>query len=228
VISEERLREAAHQAGRALADSVPDPETCSHVYSPSFQKKMDRLIRRRKQRKLSRPRKAVAALLVVFLLAGSVFLGGNAQAREFVFGWLSERVDSAQHYFFEGPALGNQDTPRYALAEIPQGYTEWDTLEDETGCSTIYVNEAGQFLRFEYQTETAAGSTDIFFDTDGMEKASVQVNGVPADFYCDDTGTSGNLIVWQDEETDTLLFLSGYFTQEELIDLAENVITTNP
>lgn len=42
MISEERLRLAAQEAGRAIAASLPEPEDCQAEFSPSFERKIGR------------------------------------------------------------------------------------------------------------------------------------------------------------------------------------------
>ena len=39
---------------RALADSLPDPADCAHTFSPKFQRRMARLIRRHRHKSLYR------------------------------------------------------------------------------------------------------------------------------------------------------------------------------
>ena len=46
MISEERLRQAAGAAVLALADSLPEPEECQHEFSPGFEQKMRKVLRR--------------------------------------------------------------------------------------------------------------------------------------------------------------------------------------
>ena len=63
----------------------------------------------------------------------------------------------------------------------------------------------------------------MIFLTGDMERELVQVKGRTAEFYRDDTGNMANVIVWRDEKNDTLLYISGYFDKESLIDMAESV-----
>ena len=46
MISEERLRTAARAVSQAMIDSLPEPEDCHHDFSPEFERKMKKLLRR--------------------------------------------------------------------------------------------------------------------------------------------------------------------------------------
>ena len=45
MISEERLKQAVHEAAEALDRSLPDPEACTYEPSPEFEARMQTLIR---------------------------------------------------------------------------------------------------------------------------------------------------------------------------------------
>ena len=102
MISEERLRLAAQEAGRAIAASLPEPEDCQAEFSPSFERKMKKLIWRADHRGLCLGLKRAACFFLALLLSGGVFLTVNAEARELVFGWISQRAEDAQRYFHQG------------------------------------------------------------------------------------------------------------------------------
>ena len=225
MISEERLRQAAGAAVLALADSLPAPEECQHEFSPGFEQRMRRVLRRGNHPTVYRGLRRAACFLLALLLSGSVWLTVDTEAREAVFGWISERVEGAYHYFFHGDGTSQKQVVRYALSEIPEGYREEDVYETDAYMEITYVETAtGRYLSLGWfhpsiETETP----ELFFLTGDMEREPAQVNGRAAEFYRDDTGNMANVIVWRDEENDTLLYLSGYFDKGNLIGLAENV-----
>ncbi len=225
MISEERLRQAAGAAVLALADSLPAPEECQHEFSPGFEQRMRRVLRRGNHPTVYRGLRRAACFLLALLLSGSVWLTVDTEAREAVFGWISERVEGAYHYFFHGDGTSQKQVVRYALSEIPEGYREEDVYETDAYTEITYVETAtGRYLSLGWlhpsiETETP----ELFFLTGDMEREPAQVNGRAAEFYRDDTGNMANVIVWRDEENDTLLYLSGYFDKGNLIGLAENI-----
>ena len=45
MLSEERLRQAAHHAAQALENSLPPPSQCQYEVSPEFRRNMEKLCR---------------------------------------------------------------------------------------------------------------------------------------------------------------------------------------
>ena len=60
MLSEERLRQAAHHAAQALEDSLPPPSQCHYDVSPEFRRNMKKLCRQAKRRPYRKVWKAVA------------------------------------------------------------------------------------------------------------------------------------------------------------------------
>lgn len=225
MISDERLRLAAQKADKALADSLPSPEDCPHTFSPEFERKIQRLIRKSKHFGFYKSLKQAACFFLALLLSGTVFLTVNAEAREVIFGWVSQRFEDSQHYFFSGHSEETSFNIQYSLPNVPEGYEIWESYEENNGWTTLYINENDDFLDFGYRREPTDGLTaDLFFTVDGMSKNILCVNDMPAEYYQDDTGKSSNLIVWFDSETNTLFYISGYLDKEQMIRLAESVI----
>ena len=72
MISEERLKQAVHEAAEALDRSLPDPEACTYEPSPEFKARMQTLIRemgekreRKERRRKLAHRAACLAIAVV-------------------------------------------------------------------------------------------------------------------------------------------------------------------
>lgn len=224
MISEEQLRLAAQRAGKALAESLPEPEDCHHEFSPEFERKMRKLIRKSRHPGFYKGLKRAACFLLVLLLSGGAFLTVNAEAREIVFGWVSERVEDAQRYFFAGHSAEGAVNIRYTLPAVPEGYEEWESYEEDNGWITMYIKE-NKFLDFGYYTEPPEEmAMSLYFTTDGMRKTALSVHDMPAEYYQDDTGEISNLIVWVDSETNTLFYISGYLDKDQLLELAESVV----
>ena len=110
-------------------------------------------------------------------------------------------------------------------ADVIAGYSRYTALLKELYPEKTYVETGtGRYLSLGWlspSTETA--TPEMFFLTGDMEREQTQVKGRTAEFYRDDTGNMANVIVWRDEKNDTLLYISGYFDKESLIDMAESV-----
>lgn len=223
-MNEERLKQAARQAGQAITESLPAPEDCTHTFSQNFQQKMKRLLRRANHPR-SRPALRVACMLLVCLLGCGTFFQVNAEAREIFLGWVSRLEEGAQHYFFSGDSAANDEFIHYSLNGLPDGYQLYDIDDsNENERVTVYVNEEGQFLRFGYlRKKEEVTSPDLFFITGEAKKQTVLVHGKTADFYMDETRNASSLIVWTDDDTGFLLYISAYLNEPDLIRLAEEV-----
>ena len=159
--TDDRLRQAAKEAGAILDGSLPAPEDCPHTFSLPFQAKMAKLLRRHKRAPARRAMRRVACLVLVCLLGSGVFLTTNAQAREAFFGWVSEQVESARRYFHVGDPLFSEKVVRYEI-DVP---AEYSLLEEESNADMFhqfYVNDSGEYIDFTYQYETENTGNEAF------------------------------------------------------------------
>ena len=225
MISENRLRQAAELSVQALADSIPDPAEFHHEFSPRFERNMRQVIRRANHPRAYRSLYRVAGFLLAIIVSSSVWLAVDAEAREAFFGWIGERVDGAYHYLFRGDGTTQKQVAQYSLSQIPNGYGEGRAIEMEEFTEKIYVEAAtGNYFSLGWlRPSESVEEPEIFFLTGDAEPEMVQVNGQPAEFYRDESGKTGNLIVWRDTDVGTLLYISGFFDEATLIRMAESV-----
>lgn len=224
MLSEERLRQAAHHAAQALEDSLPPPSQCHYDVSPEFRRNMKKLCRQAKRRPYRKVWKAVACAALVLILGSTFYLGLNAQAREAFFGWVTQITQNVSHYFFSGSSDKHPENYRYVLPEIPEGYTQ-DAVDEDGGLRMeLYTNEKGETLAFETQYTTESSDYELFLDVDKLEIKKVTVQGVSGDLYIDPTGEQSSTLIWKDPETDVLLSLTAYLPEDQLISLADSVV----
>lgn len=222
MITEDALRRAAREADRALADSLPDPADCAHTFSPKFQRRMARLIRRHRHKGLYRGLRRAACVLLAVLLGGTVFLSTNAQAREAFFGWVREQVEGAQRYFYQGNVTEEGEIVHYQL-DVPEGYWLVDSLEGDGLFYYLYVNEEGTYLNFIYQYEIEDSLSETFIDDTNAEKKQVIVQGNPADLYLSGVENGNNTLIWTDRDTGALIDVTAFLDEDALLGLAETV-----
>ncbi len=216
MISEERLRAAAREAGAAL-DHAPLPEE-AHEFSQKYRHTMRQLERHTQRPSWGAGLRRVAVVLLVLLGLGGGWLTVDAQAREVVFGWVSETIQGAQIYWFHGQKT-SEESHSFTLSEIPDGYVLYDAYDDEDAGARLYINSESELFRLEYTTSVTSITSLV---TDGTAQEEAQVNGRSAAYYPGPDGNS-NTLVWQDAETQTLLMLSGFFEKTDLIHYAESV-----
>ncbi|MBR5792201.1 MAG: DUF4367 domain-containing protein [Ruminiclostridium sp.] len=227
-IPEADLRTAARAAGQVLTDALPQPEDCAYRFSQEFQRKMDRLVRKVDRSGWVTGLQRAACFFLALLLGGTAWLTVDAQARETFFGWVSQKLDNTQHYYFveqEEKLPEKMSEVRYVLPSVPEEYRLEDTDKNGTHTDWLYVNDKGQYLSFGYLTqETKYATSHIVFSTGGSEKKIVLVHGAPAEYYHDPRGVESDLIVWKDEEQEVLLYIVAYLSESELIQMAESVV----
>ena len=223
MISEEQLRLAAQRAGKALAESLPEPEDCHHEFSPELERKMRKLIRKSRHPGFYKGLKRAACFLLVLLLSGGAFLTVNAEARELVFGWISDKFEDSQRYFHQGDPTPAEDIVYYQI-DVPDEYWLESRYEGEGYINEYYVNEDGKYVNFVYQYITEISGGEMYIIDTESKKKNVFVHDMPADLYIADLPENSNTVVWTDTETGALLDVTAYMDEDELIALAESVV----
>ena len=236
MITEEMLKAAAVEADQVILDSLPAPEECEREFSNSFRKKIRRISRRANHPVLYKFAKSVACFVLAVILTGGVWLTVDAEAREAFIRWVKETSGTYSVYHFEGTDSETQTSegqsseeeisPEYSLAWIPDGYTEWATENVGDSIYVMYADESGRLLTFGYLP--GSDGTYMFLETTGYTQESTYVGNVPADFYLSHSPDKANSIVWTSPDGETAFYLDGFFSKEELIDMAENVLPYDP
>lgn len=229
MISDERLKQAVHEAAEALDRSLPDPEACTYEPSPEFEARMQTLIREmgeKRERKERRRKLAhrAACLAIAVVACGGCFLGSNAQAREGLWGWIRDSFEGSQNYSFQSTPIPSGDLPAYTM-DVPEEYhyVADQSIQSAEYAALTYENDAGNILALDYQyeTENSSGSLSVFADDEDVQE--VTVNGVSADLYMGEDEDSTSIVVWMDPETTALLSVTGDLPADELLALAETV-----
>ena len=231
MISEERLKQAVHEAAEAMDRALPDPEECTYEPSPEFEARMQALIREmgeKRERKARRRKLAhrAACLAIAVVACGGCFLGTNAQAREALWGWLRTPFEGSQNYSFQSTPIQSGDLPAYTM-DIPEGYhyVEDQSIQSAEYAALTYENDAGDILALDYQyeTENTSGCLSVFAEEEDVQK--VTVNGISADLYAGEDEDSSTIVIWMDPETTALISVTGFMPADELLALAETVRT---
>ena len=209
------LRDAARKAEEAMVSDF-EANHAEHSFSPAFEAKLHR---RPGSRPIMHTLQRVASFALVLLTGCTLWLGTDAEARERFIGWLKavESRDSV-HYYFEGV---DDTTPiRYEMTKLPEGYTliKEDNMGDGS-YAQLYKNENGKQFDFGvYQSE----DSNIFVEGHG-ERKTVLVNGIEADYYYHPDRSDRNVLVWVIPETKALIYVHGYQSELELVEIAESV-----
>ena len=93
-----------------------------HPFSPAFERKMKKLLRRGRHPVWYKALHAAACLLLALLLSGCAVLAVSAEAREVFAGWVREVYENAFVYRFYGEEQGESNAdPAYRLTWLPEG-----------------------------------------------------------------------------------------------------------
>ena len=114
---------------------------------------------------------------------------------------------------------------KYELSQIPEGYFLWQEIVDESQSIMLYAEEeTGHLLKVTGSPND--GTSAMFLLTTTDEKSTVQIGDVTADFYLSESEDVSSGLAWVDPENDYLICLDGFFSKEELIELAASLVKT--
>lgn len=221
-MTNEKLAKAAEEANRILVENLPNESECKHIFSQKFEKKMKKLLKRTEHPMRYRFLKTVATFLLILLLGASTVLTLHTEAREKFWGWIKEKYHTLMSYSYGDANKAEEELVRFSLGFLPEGYEKQAEYDMEVTVDIAYVNDKNQILQFSYMYPSNDASMYIDIHRSTKESGMVGIN--KADIYIYEDGTKGNTIVWVDEREDMMFFVSGCFTKEELIQIAENVV----
>ena len=205
----------------SLLEGAPE-----HTFSPAFERKMKKLLRRGRHPVLYRTLRAVACLLLVLLLSGCAVLAISPAAREVFAGWVREIHDNYFLYEFWGNEERepvSKEEVLYQPSYVPTGYRmEYRSML--SGITAIgYINDqSGNLAFFHCFTDLTSPVMQIERDSGDAYK-KITVNGISADLYLDAEEGESNILVWVDEVNRRAFSISGAFGEEELLRMAESV-----
>ncbi len=217
---EELLYENAPLARDAMLAALPAPEECRHEFSPAFQRKMRALLRRQAHPLRHRVLRSAAAVFLAAIVGSAAWLAVDVRARTAFFQWVEEFYETHIVYRFQGvPA---EETGVYRPAWVPEGYEEIDASDS----TVIYLNENdGKILTFAYVPMQDGHTTGMI--TESMQRQSVEVDGVPGDFYLSTDSSVPSSLIWVNEEAGLAFNFSGFLTKDEFLHMASSVMQIN-
>lgn len=210
MISDEMLRNAATEAGEALMGSLPPDSPCMHP-CPA------RLSRRANHPALYRVRNRAAGVLLALILTSAVWLSVDVRAREAFFGWIRETYEAYFVYRYAGETPAEAESSHYQPTALPPDWVEMDRLFKETSATIVY-RDADE--RLNYVTYMVS-SSDPAVVIETKEPAAVTVGETKAEYYPSNGEDESNTLIW--EQDGTILILSAYLPQEQMIWIAENI-----
>lgn len=220
MIHKDKLSASAAKATMAIIDSLPAPGECSHEFTPRFQKKMQRTIRRAKHPIIYNIPKRVACFIIAAIIIGSTWLTVDADARTEIFAWIREKYEEFIEYRFVGKPSSEKEKTDYELTWLPDGYTEIDRLITEDGCTIIYSHDVS-LIQFVYSTGADADS--LFVGDFNGEVQTIQIGEFIDDFYQAQNNSQSSTVVWMSAQKDTLFSITTSLPKDIIIELCKSV-----
>lgn len=222
MISDELLSQAAEAYILALADSVPDREDYQHRFSPRFERKMRRVIRKGNHPVVYKAMRAAGCAALALVISFLMLMAVNPSARAAVMDWIREIYASYYfHSYYEQDANTEYLNIRYELGYVPQAHTLFDFRESQHNAAYSFSDQSGNMLFFTYSKSPA--SVEFFSDLNHDTIENVKIKDHRGLFLHSSQADTASILQWLDEDTHALLILSGFMEKEELIKIAENV-----
>ncbi len=223
MISDERLRKAAQKVEESMLASLPEPEECEATFSPEFERKMKKLIRRTDHPIRHRIMKAVACFLLVVLVGGGSVLTFNVEARAAFVTWVKEVYETHFIYRLFQSDQESSSNSVYRPTWVPPDFEMISETILDSVSTIVYKNDTNEIVVFTYFQNTGPATFQI--EGDGTESSSqVFINGISADMYLDSEEGESNVIIWADESEGTMFRISAPFGENELVRMAESII----
>lgn len=129
---------AANSVGKALRETLPDPDSCQHSFSPEFQKRIQVLKETARRRETAaKYQKQVFTAAVIPLCCTGLFFTVNPEARAAVSSWFKGIYENTLVCHFSAEFQGNI-LPECDIGYIPDGYVEDQVFETHTGKTILF------------------------------------------------------------------------------------------
>ena len=223
MISNLLLRQATEEYHDESMSAIPTENEIDHVFSDRFENNMRSVIKKNNHPQLNRVLRMAASFALVILVASGSVMALSPTARAAVMGWLFGQDGTTFSYTSMGEESESDVYYKYELAEIPEGYFLWQEIVDESQSIMLYAEEeTGHLLKVTGSPNDGTGAMFLLTTTD--EKSTVQIGDVTADFYLSESEDVSSGLAWVDPENDYLICLDGFFSKEELIELAASLV----
>jgi len=203
--------------------AIPTENEIDHVFSDRFEKNMKSVIKKNNHPQLKRVLRMAASFALVILLSGGSVMALPPTARAAVMGWLFGRESDAYVYRSTGTDTNTETITTYDFAEIPEGYSfQQEFLMPNSGLVIYSEEETGRLLKVFFAPNDGSGA--LYLIPEDAALIPIQLGDISADFYLSNIEDESSTIVWTDPENDYLVTVDGFFSQEELTEMALNLI----
>ena len=222
MIPHELLREAAARTCESyvyglLSDYNPE---CRYVFSADFEKKINKLKRRADHPIFYRTMRRIAIILLTLLIAGTVWISIDSDARAAFFGWFNDFVDDYFVFRHEEGANNGIKPADFRPSWLPYGYSEDSVKVFDNETTVRYKNDSGELIRFSYVITNE--EIDWFFNTSKGHTQSCRVGKYDATLFVSESDDTASSLTWADSD-DVAFHVTGFVSETDLIRMAESV-----
>ena len=223
MISNEFIRQATEEYHDESMSTIPTENEIDHVFSDRFEENMKSVIKKNNHPQLNRILRMAASFALVILITGGSVMALSPTARAAVLGWLFGRESDAYVYRSTGTDTNEETLTTYGFAEVPEGYTlHQNFLMPNSGLVIYREEETARLLKVFFAPNDGSGA--LYLIPEDATLIPIQLGDISADFYLSNIEDESSTIVWTDPENDYLVTVDGFFSQEELIDMALNLV----
>lgn len=222
-MEEKELIKYLHAIQQVEMNSIPPNKQLEKqiVFSDSFTKRMDRLIRKNRNKAKNHKiiQYAVTIAAVVLLMISFLFPQYAARAGDVFMEWFRDHI-SIQ---FKEEPVETHTKEKYKLDYIPDGFQLKYENYDETGGKVVYYNtmQSEEYLSLQYTySESSVGYHIDNENTDMEETFDDDGNEVFLFRYKD----GSNCLLWKDKKTGSTYLLDGYIDEDEIWKVKDNII----
>ena len=223
MISNEFIRQATEEYHEESMTAIPTENEIDHVFSDRFEENMKSVIKKNNHPQLKRVLRMAASFALVILIAGGSVMALSPTARAAVLGWLFGRESDAYVYRSTGTDTNEETLTTYDFAEVPEGYTLHQNFLMPNSGLVIYSEEStGRLLKVFFAPNDGSGA--LYLIPEDATLIPIQLGDISADFYLSNIEDESSTIVWTDPENDYLVTVDGFFSQEDLVEMALNLV----
>lgn len=221
IIDDEELTRAAKLVGKAIRESLPDPDTCAHEPSLKFKNTIKRLEKRtrRKNKIVKYIKKGITAAVIALCCTG-MWIASNPEARAFVSSWVHGIYENTIVFLFHGNSEPTS-LPEYEVNYLPTGYYEIPSNIEMTSMKSKRYSNGEEVIYIDCMI-LAPGSPLQVFSTD-IEIRETTVNESYAEFIIPQDKTQTIDLLWADEERNVRFIISAFLDMDEIIKIAESI-----
>lgn len=227
MITDEMLRSSAARSSELFAYTIASDYDPVQQYEPSdlFGKKIRRLLHRARHPYFYRAIRRIASIFLAAILASSMYLAVDTEARAAFLGWIKEVYEHSIVYRIM-PKPTAKALPQCELTWLPDGFGGPIVYQDDTTYTALYKNQiTGNDLIVFYCLLNDEMQTELFTS---QQPEYLLVHGTIAEFYgASDDSPSSNLL-WVDNESGVLCTINGVISKESIVHIAEGLCLFDP